>query len=63
MVESIKGIGKMENKMARENSSIQKMEFGKKEYGVKGEELNGKMSIPNNYFLNLIFLKQLINSS
>lgn len=55
MVESIKEIGRMENSMARVNSSIQKMEYGKKEFGAKAEELNGKMSISNNYFLNLIF--------
>ena len=54
MAENIKEIGRMENNMARENFSIRKMAYGKKEYGVRGEEINGKtlMSMLNKYFLN-----------
>jgi hypothetical protein len=50
-VENIKEVGRMENNMGRENFSIPKMEYGKKEYGVKEEELNGKMPISNNNYL------------
>lgn len=59
MEENIKEIGKMENNTEKENFSTQKMEYGRKEYGVKVEELNGKILLlplnKNNFYKLLIF--------
>ncbi len=43
MEESIKDIGRTENNMEKENSSILKKIFGKKEFGMKVREFNGKI--------------------
>jgi len=55
MVENIKEIGKTESNMERVSFSIPKTEYGKKEYGARGEELNGKMLMPmlNKYFFKI----------
>ena len=41
MVENIKGCGKMENNMAKENFIIQRTKFGKRVYGTMEKGLNG----------------------
>lgn len=41
MVESIKGSGKMVNSTAKENFLTLKKQYGKKDFGVRVEELNG----------------------
>jgi hypothetical protein len=45
MVENIKDLGKMENNMEKENFIILKKVVGKEEFGLKEEELNGKIRL------------------
>ena len=47
MVEFLRVIGKMENKMEKENFIIRKMEYGEKEYGKMEKEFNGYKKINN----------------
>ena len=52
MEENMMEIGKMEDKMVKDNFIILKLKNGKKEFGKKEKELNGQIE----YFLIYLFI-------